>query len=167
MDCFLSFFNILDHIYTTCFIFANCFGKSFQSLSANSQRNMNKISRSIFKIWNFSPPVSNAFPLTKTKLPLDEIFLLTFNRVLSFRYLLKNLWHHISIWNIDTNWKLYFKKIEIGGGAVLLLWANISPPLALITKNRVVWEPFSLSMVQVDMSEDYTKLRVVRSDGEG
>jgi hypothetical protein len=31
MDCFLLF-NILDHICTTCFVFANIFGKSFQSL---------------------------------------------------------------------------------------------------------------------------------------
>jgi hypothetical protein len=30
--------------------FANSFGKSFQSLFANSQRHMNKIVRSIFKI---------------------------------------------------------------------------------------------------------------------
>jgi hypothetical protein len=43
-------FNILDHICTTCFVFANPFGKSFQSLFANSQRYMNKIERSIFKI---------------------------------------------------------------------------------------------------------------------
>jgi hypothetical protein len=42
---------------------------------------MNKISRSIFKIRNFSPPVSNVFPLTKTKLPLNEILLLVFKRV--------------------------------------------------------------------------------------
>jgi hypothetical protein len=49
MDCFLSF-NILDHICTTCFVFANLVGNSFQSLFANSQRYMNKISRSIFKI---------------------------------------------------------------------------------------------------------------------
>jgi hypothetical protein len=47
--CFLLF-NILDHACTTCFVFANSFGKSFQSLFANSQRYMNKISRSIFKI---------------------------------------------------------------------------------------------------------------------
>src|SRR5688572_10786520 len=81
MDCFLSF-NILDHICTTCFVFANSFGKSFQGLFANSQRYMNKIARSIFKILEFSPPVSNAFPLTYTKLPLDEILLLVFKRVL-------------------------------------------------------------------------------------
>jgi hypothetical protein len=33
--CFLLF-NILDHACTTCFVFANSFGKSFQSLFANS-----------------------------------------------------------------------------------------------------------------------------------
>jgi hypothetical protein len=42
----------------------------FQSLFANSQRYMNKISRSIFKILKFSPPVSNAFLLTKQNSPL-------------------------------------------------------------------------------------------------
>jgi hypothetical protein len=31
---------------------------------------MNKILRSIFKILKFSPPVSNAFPLTKQNSPL-------------------------------------------------------------------------------------------------
>jgi hypothetical protein len=43
-------FNILDHARTTCFVFANSIGKSFQSTFANSQRYMNKIARSIFKI---------------------------------------------------------------------------------------------------------------------
>jgi hypothetical protein len=43
-------FNILDHVGTTCFVFANYFEKSFQSLFANSQRYMNKLLRSIFKI---------------------------------------------------------------------------------------------------------------------
>jgi hypothetical protein len=44
---------------------------------------MSKILRSIyFQDLRFSPPVSNAFPLTKTKLPLNEILLLVFKRVL-------------------------------------------------------------------------------------
>jgi hypothetical protein len=43
-------FNILDHICTTCFVFANLFGRSFQSLFANSQRYRNNIARSLFKI---------------------------------------------------------------------------------------------------------------------
>jgi hypothetical protein len=57
-------FNILDHACTTCFVFANSFGKSFQSLFANSQRYINKICEKHFLDLKFSPPVSNAFPLT-------------------------------------------------------------------------------------------------------
>jgi hypothetical protein len=49
MDCFISF-NILDHAYTTCFVFANVFGNSFSKSFANSQRYINNILRSIFKI---------------------------------------------------------------------------------------------------------------------
>jgi hypothetical protein len=45
------------------------FGKSFQNPFANHQRYLNKIARSIFKILNFSPPVSIAFPLTKQNSP--------------------------------------------------------------------------------------------------
>jgi hypothetical protein len=33
----------------------------------------------------FSPPVSNAFPLTFTKLPLNKILLLVFKRVLRYQ----------------------------------------------------------------------------------
>jgi hypothetical protein len=70
-----------------------------------------------------------------------------FKRVLPiwkrFRYQLKkNPSLNISIWSMNTNGKLYFKKVEIGGGAVLLLWDIFSPPLALIAKNGDVWEPF-------------------------
>jgi hypothetical protein len=50
MDCFLLF-NILDHICTTCFVFANSFWKFFSKSFANNQRYMNKIARSIFKCW--------------------------------------------------------------------------------------------------------------------
>jgi hypothetical protein len=62
-------FKILDHACTTCFVlqyFGNFFKKSF----ADSQWYMNKILGSIFKILKFSPPVSNAFPLTKQNSPL-------------------------------------------------------------------------------------------------
>jgi hypothetical protein len=54
----------------------------FQSLFASSQRYMNKICKKHFQYLKFSRPVSNAFPLTKTKLPLNEILLLAFKRVL-------------------------------------------------------------------------------------
>jgi hypothetical protein len=86
MDCFLLF-NILDHICTTCFVFANLFGKSFSKSFANSQKYMGKIARSIFMFWNFSP-YFKCFFFDLTKLPLNEILLLVFKRVL-----------------IDTNWK--------------------------------------------------------------
>ena len=43
---------------------------------------MNKIFAKHFQDLKFSPPVSNAFPLTKQKLPLNEIILLVFKRVL-------------------------------------------------------------------------------------
>jgi hypothetical protein len=98
----------------------------------------------------FSPPVSNAFSLTKTKLPLNKILLLAFKRVLidtnwnlhldnsfeisSFEiyqlkrsYQLKNFYHKIPI--EETELKYINNKIPIesfiskGGGAVLLLWA--------------------------------------------
>jgi hypothetical protein len=54
MDCFFIS-NILDHSCTTCFVFANSFVNLFQSSFVNSQRQMNRILQSIFKIWNFLP----------------------------------------------------------------------------------------------------------------
>jgi hypothetical protein len=43
---------------------------------------MNKILEKHLQDLKFSPPVSNAFPLTRQKLPLNEILLLVFKRVL-------------------------------------------------------------------------------------
>jgi hypothetical protein len=74
----------LDHACTTCFVFANSFVNSFQSPFANGQRIQEKDFKKHFKDLKFSPPVSNDFPLTKTKLPLNEILLLVFKRVLNF-----------------------------------------------------------------------------------
>jgi hypothetical protein len=42
-------FKILDHACTTCFVL-QCFGKKISKSFANSQRYMNKILGSIFKI---------------------------------------------------------------------------------------------------------------------
>jgi hypothetical protein len=54
------------------------------------------------------------------------------------------------------------------GGAVLLLWVNILSPLALIAKKGDLVSPFTFSpMVQMNMSEDYTKVRVMWTNGEG
>jgi hypothetical protein len=43
-------FNILDHICTTCFVFANLFGKLFKKTFASSQRYRNMIAKNIFRI---------------------------------------------------------------------------------------------------------------------
>jgi hypothetical protein len=63
MDCFLLFI-ILDHICTTCFVFANPFGKSFQNPLLIVKGISNKIAKH-FQDFKISPPVLNAFPLTK------------------------------------------------------------------------------------------------------
>jgi hypothetical protein len=47
---------------------------------------MNKILRTIFQDLKFSPPVSNAFPLTKQNFPLNQILLLVFKRVLDISF---------------------------------------------------------------------------------
>jgi hypothetical protein len=67
MDCFLLF-NILDHICTTCFVFANLFGKSLQSL-LQIVKGICVRFREAFSRFEISPPVSNAFPLTKQNSP--------------------------------------------------------------------------------------------------
>ena len=57
---------------------------------------MNKILRSIFKIWNFLPLFQMLFPLTKQKLPLNEILLLVFKRVLDINFEeVKPIWNYI------------------------------------------------------------------------
>jgi hypothetical protein len=55
-------FNILDHICTTYFVFANVM-EIFSKAFANSHRYRNMIARGIFRI--LKSPVSNAFPLTR------------------------------------------------------------------------------------------------------
>jgi hypothetical protein len=58
---------LLFNIFTT-FVPLICFCKSFEKILsksfANSQRDRNKIARSILR-FEIPPPVSNAFPLTK------------------------------------------------------------------------------------------------------
>jgi hypothetical protein len=90
----------------------------------------------------FSPPNSNAFPLSKTKLPLDEILLLVFKRVLSYQFwkttflpLLNTIRYQFEIYQlrIIPIEKLFLK---LGGGAVLLLWANTFSPFGMNRQKR-------------------------------
>ena len=62
-------FNILDHDCTTCFVFANLFGKSFQSLFSQIVKGIRIRLQEAFSRFEISPPVSNAFPLTKQNSP--------------------------------------------------------------------------------------------------
>jgi hypothetical protein len=119
-------FKILDHACATCFVL-QMFWKFFSKPFANSQRYMNKILRSISKIWNFLPLFQMLFLWLK-KLPLNEILLLVFKRVLDI-----NFEEVIPIWNYIKNkipiWKSFKKTslmqierlqiFEIAGGAVL------------------------------------------------
>jgi hypothetical protein len=147
MNCFLSF-NILDHICTTCFAFANSFGKSFQSLFANSQRYMNKISRSIFRIWNFLPLFQMLF-LWLNKTPPEWNSPLSFQEGFN-RYQLEvcldasfenpnQLKINIPIWNISNK---NFRNVVVRSFCFGL---NIFPPLALIAKNGDFVSPFIFS----------------------
>jgi hypothetical protein len=48
-------FNILDHICTTCFVFANHFGKSFQSLFFKIVKGIGKRLQEAFSRFEISP----------------------------------------------------------------------------------------------------------------
>jgi hypothetical protein len=105
MDCFLLF-NILDHICNTCFVFANSFGKSFQGLLQIVKDIWIGLQEAFSRFWNFSP-CFKCFSFDLAKLPLNEILLLVFMRVLidtNFEdiYQLKKLLLQ------DTNWKQIF-----------------------------------------------------------
>jgi hypothetical protein len=143
MVCFLLF-DILDHSCTTCFVFANSFGKSFQSLFANSQRYMNKITRSIFKIWNFLPLFQMLF-LWLNKTPPEWNSPLSFQEGFNRYQLEINLdanFENIPIENQHTNLKYIikiFRKVVVRSFCFGLI---LSPPLALIAKNGDFVSPF-------------------------
>ena len=64
---------------------------------------------------------------------------------------------------LNPNLKDYI--FEIGGGAVLLLWANTFSPFGINRQKRRIESPlhFLPNGKQINMSEDYTK---VESDAE-
>jgi hypothetical protein len=124
--------------------FANSFRKSFQNLFANSQGIWIWF-REAFSRFVISPPVLNAFPLTKTKLPLNEILLLVFKRVLidiNWKYIEMLIFENIPIENHHANlkyinWKFSnstknFRKVVVRSFCFGLI---LSAPLALIAKN--------------------------------
>jgi hypothetical protein len=158
----LLFFYLIFWTTFAPLVFANNFGKSFSKSFANSQRYMNKIARSIFKIWNCSP-CFKCFFLWLDKTPPE------WNSSLSFQ---EGFWNRFQFWKLtfkDTNWrinckldtieklpwhryqcekyqlKLYFETFWI------LWWCGpfvlgliFSPPLALSAKNRDLKGPFNI-----------------------
>jgi hypothetical protein len=136
--CFSFLFNILDHSCTTCFVFANYFVNPFQSSFANSQRQMNKILRSIFKIWNFLPPFQMLFLwLNKTPLKWDPPLSIQEGFDISFlKYYFLPLLNTIGkpIDNMLGNTK--FLKLRVVRSFCFGL--ILSPPLAWIAKNGVI-----------------------------
>jgi hypothetical protein len=131
----------------------------FKVFFANSQRYMNKISRSIFKIWNFLPLFQMLFlwlqqnsPGWNSPLSVQEGFT-NWKKTKYFRYQFEKssfkyfiIRYQLSFQRNatlkNTDCKLYFENFEIGVVVRSFCFGlNISPPLALIAKNGVFWEP--------------------------
>jgi hypothetical protein len=120
-------------------------------------------------------PCFKWFSFDSTKPPLNEILLLVFKRVLDISFE-----EGIPIWNYIKN-KIPIEKsflnpdlteFEIGGGAVLLLWANTFSPFGMNRQKQILWvkyKPFSLSLplannIWVKIIPNW---RALWSDGEG
>ena len=157
-------FKILDHDCTTSFVFEILYKILFQKLFANSQRYMNKIERSIFKIWNFLPLFQMLFLWLEQNSPSMKFSSYCSRGFYKFLKILSPpFWKHIKI----LIWKLHF-KIWWWGGAVFLLWANTFSPFGMNRQKRTLeWNisPFTFPQwQQINMSEDYT--RAVRNTGK-
>jgi hypothetical protein len=127
-------FNILDHACTTCFVFAN----TFRSLFANSQKYMNKISRSMFKIWNFLPLFQMLFLWLKQNSPewnSPLSYQEGFNNIPIENKLIENLVRY----QFEKISKWIFKLVVVRSFCFRLI---LSPPLAIIAKNRDFVSPF-------------------------
>jgi hypothetical protein len=98
---------------------------------------MNKILRSIFKIWNFLPLFQMLFLWLEQKLPLYKILLLVFKRVLIHQFW---KYYFLPLLNII---RYQFKNtsfvVKLGGGAVLLLWANTFSPFGMNRQKWILW----------------------------
>jgi hypothetical protein len=99
----------------------------------------------------FSPPVSNVFPLTKTKLPLDKFLLLVFKRVFILKILLSPPFEHneIPILKIIPIEKLFLKLVPIEKPKFLNWWwcgpfalGSCSLPLWHKSPKTELLEPF-------------------------
>jgi hypothetical protein len=135
------------------FWFCKCFGNSFQSLLQIVKGIWIRF-REAFSRFEIFFPCFKCFSFDQTKLPLNEILLLVFKRVLDI-----NLKEVIPIWNYIKNKipieklllipikRLHLHIFEIGGGAALLLWANIFSPFGMNHQKRILCE-WNMSLFQ-------------------
>jgi hypothetical protein len=172
--------NILDHACTTCFVFANSFVNPFQSSFANSQRQMNTILWSIFKIWNFLPLFQMLFlwlnktpPKWDSPLNVQEGFDISF-----LKYCFLPPFEHKKIPIENTLWKTKFLKLVVVVRS-FCFGLILSPPLAWIAKSGIIraLEVLSSPLVInkwvkiIPKTKSFCSLpqrwRVTRSDDEG
>jgi hypothetical protein len=142
MVCFLLF-NILDHICTTCFVFANSLKNLFKVFLQIVKGIWIRFRQAFSRFEIFSPCFKCfSFDLNKTPLGWNSplIFQEGFNRyqlklILGMLLKMYQLKINIPIWNISTtnfhhkipiektNINYHFEFFLMFGGAVLLLWA--------------------------------------------
>jgi hypothetical protein len=158
-------FNILDHICTISFIFANLL-EIYSKTFANNQRYRNMIARSIFRILKFLPLFQMLFlwlnkssPWRNSPLSFQEGFEIDMKwnytnwnsfmlNVKFWRCQFEILLSHIN-W-LDTNWKIHQLKISF---RIFLKWwcgpvvrsfcfgLNIFLPFGIKRQKRRTWEP--------------------------
>jgi hypothetical protein len=171
MDCFFVF-DILDHICTTCFIFANLFVNSFLKTFCKIVKGKWIRFFKAFLSLKFSPLVSKAFlwlnktpPQINSPLSVQEGFKTS---------ILKNTTCSPFRTQRDTNFEIYQLKIINFKIRVVVrsfcFGLIFSPPLAWITKNgiiRALWSTFSSVGHKINEWRLYQRWRVMRSDGEG
>ena len=136
MDDFLLILNFRPRLHHL-FCFANVLEILFQSLLQISQRYMNKILRSIFKIWNFLPLFQMLFLwLNKTPPKWDPPLSVQEGFDISF---LK--YYFLPLLNtIRCQLKIFFEKLSFLELVVrsFCFGLILSPPLAWIAKNGII-----------------------------
>jgi hypothetical protein len=126
---------------------------------------MNKIERSIFKIWNFLPLFQMLFLWLKQNSPLMK-----FSSYVQEGFRYQFLKVVIPIWNmskIGYQLKTSLKTFEIGGGAVLLLWANTFSPFGMNHQKRILckWNMSPLKFSPLWQTIYEWKIIPMRRDG--
>ena len=133
MDCFFIFLTfwttLAPHVLFLQILLENLFKVFLQIVKGIWIRFREAFSR--FEIFS---PCFKCFSFDLTKLPLNQMFLLVFKRVLPIlqipNWVRSNTFRY-QFWN--NSWKFFF---EIDGGAVLLLWANILSSFGIHCQKR-------------------------------